>query len=47
MVMGEITSAAEVIYEQVARNAIKEVGYDAENKGLDYKKCTIIVQIDS
>ena len=28
------------------RNAIKEVGYDSEAKGMDYKTCSVVIQID-
>lgn len=37
MVFGEISTKATVNYEQVARNAIKIVGYDDIKKGMDYK----------
>jgi len=44
-ITGEITSLAEVNIEQVAREAIKEVGYDSPEKGMDYKTCNIRVNI--
>lgn len=28
MILGEVTFKGEINYEQVARNAIKEIGYD-------------------
>merc|ERR1711879_857200 len=43
---GEITTKAKVNYEQVIRNAIKDVGYDDAEKGLDYKMCNVIVAIE-
>jgi S-adenosylmethionine synthetase len=46
MVFGEITLNGNVDYEQVARNAIKTVGYDDIAKGLDYKTCRVEVLID-
>lgn len=32
--------------EKVVRDAIKEVGYDAVEKGMDYRKASIIVHLD-
>ena len=44
-ISGEITSTANVNIEEVARNAIKEVGYGDENLDIDYRTCKIIVNI--
>ena len=44
-ITGEISSKANVDIEKIARNAIKEIGYDNEEKGLDYKTCNIIVNV--
>ena len=44
---GEITTNAKVDYEAVARNVLKEIGYDDEAKGMDYKTCKIEVVMDS
>jgi len=41
MIFGEVTTNAKFDYEEVVRNAIKEIGFDAEEKGLDYKTCKI------
>jgi S-adenosylmethionine synthetase len=46
MVFGEITSNAKISYEQVVREAIKNVGYDSIEKGCDYKNCTVMVAIE-
>lgn len=46
MVFGEITVNGEVNFEQIARQAIKEIGYDSNDVGMDYKNATIIVAID-
>jgi len=37
MVFGEITTEAKVDYEQVVRDTVKEIGFDAKEKGIDYK----------
>ena len=47
MIFGEITTKANVDYEAVARAAIKEIGFDHPDKGLDYKTCEIINKIHS
>lgn len=44
---GEITTNAKVDYEAVARNVLKEIGYDDEAKGMDYKTCKVEVVMDS
>jgi len=46
MIFGEITTEAKINFESVIRNAIKDVGYDDAEKGLDYKMCNVIVAIE-
>jgi len=46
MIFGEITTATSVNYEQVIRDAIKDIGYDDPAKGFDYKTCNVIVAIE-
>ncbi len=44
-ITGEITSNANIDIEQIARNAIKEIGYDNENLDMDYRTCKINLNI--
>ncbi len=44
-ITGEITSNAKVDIEQVARNTIKEVGYDNAETDMDYRTCKIIAKM--
>ena len=44
-ITGEITSKANINIEQIARNAIKEIGYNNANLDIDYKTCKITVNI--
>ncbi len=46
MVMGEITTKAEVDYEKIIRNAIREIGYDSEDKGFDCNNCEVKILLD-
>lgn len=46
MIFGEITTTAKVDWEKVVRETIRDVGYDSDNKGLDYASCKVIVAIE-
>ncbi len=43
---GEITTAATVDFQQVARDTIKGIGYDNTEFGIDYKGCAVLVAYD-
>jgi S-adenosylmethionine synthetase len=43
---GEITTTANVDYIQVAREAIKRIGYDNTDYGIDYRGCAVMVCYD-
>jgi S-adenosylmethionine synthetase len=43
---GEITTHANVDYIQVARDVIKNIGYDNTEYGIDYKGCAVLVAYD-
>lgn len=44
-ITGEISSKANIDIEQVARNTIKEVGYENSKFDIDYKTCNIRINI--
>lgn len=44
---GEITTSAKVDYENVARDVLKKIGYNSEDKGMDYRTCQINVVLDT
>jgi len=44
-IAGEITTSAKINIEQIVRDRVKEVGYDDEKKGMDYKTCDVILKV--
>ena len=44
-IAGQLTSNAKIDIEEIARNVIKEIGYNNENTGIDYRTCRIDVNI--
>lgn len=46
LISGEITTNAQIDYTDIARNAIKDIGYDDSAKGFDYHTCGILLSID-
>jgi S-adenosylmethionine synthetase len=47
LIMGEITTKACVDYEKIARDTIREIGYDAPEKGFDCNTCEVKVLLDA
>ena len=43
---GEITTSANIDYQTVARNTIREIGYTSEAMGFDSDSCEVLVSID-
>ena len=44
-VTGEITSKADVDIEKVVRDTVKEIGYDRADLDIDYKTCSVRINI--
>lgn len=46
VIAGQITTNAVIDFEQIARDVIKEVGYDDATTGMDYRTCKVVVNVD-
>ena len=45
MLMGEVTTKAQINYDELARKVITEIGYDDSDKGFDGNSCGVLVAI--
>ena len=46
LVMGEVTTKAQVDFQNIIRDTIREIGYDASEKGFDANTCGVMVALD-
>lgn len=46
IIAGEITTTAQIDYQTLVRNTIKDIGYDQPEVGFDYHSCGIITTIN-
>jgi len=46
LVMGEITTKANVDFEKIVRETIREIGYDADEKGFNCDTCQVMIRLD-
>jgi S-adenosylmethionine synthetase len=45
VISGEITTTAEIDFQDIARKTIREIGYVDGDMGFDYKNCAVIVSV--
>ncbi len=43
---GEITTSAVIDYQQIARDAVADIGYNSSDMGFDYRSCAVLVAMD-
>lgn len=45
VIAGEISTNAKINFSEIARNTVKNIGYDDSAKGFDYKTCAVMVAL--
>ncbi len=46
LVAGEITTSAVVDYQDIVRQAIRDIGYNSSHMGFDWESCAVLVSLD-
>eukprot|EP00397_Hematodinium_sp_SG-2012_P017738 GEMP01018149.1.p1 GENE.GEMP01018149.1~~GEMP01018149.1.p1 ORF type:complete len:395 (+),score=107.72 GEMP01018149.1:28-1212(+) len=47
MILGEITTKSNVVYEDIVRKVCEQIGYDSVDKGLDYRTMEVLNKIET
>jgi len=47
MLLGEITTRAQLNYDKIVREAIEKIGYDHTDKGFDFHTCGVLVALSN